>query len=150
MKSDGKVIKLKYSTQFTFCSTLFWAICRKNQTFHWNKKTCVWQTVGSSVWSKQCYLVPSNENELRQMHRTKWFSFPYWTFMELSSKDLRIQKWRWERRETKTSLQNGIESKYFTFFLFTTFEFWNFLQVWKILELPISIHNLWSWVFDFE
>ena len=93
------------------------------------------------VW-RQCYL-PSNENELRQMHRTKWFSLPYWRFMELSSKELRIYIENRNERRKSESIIHLISHIFFYIHRLLNFE--NFLQVWKMLEFPISIHSLWSW-----
>ena len=118
---------------------------RENQTFYWNEEPCVWETgawFGDSMVWRQCYL-PSNENELRQMHRTKWFSLPYWRFMELSSKDLRIYIENRNERRKSESIIHLISHIFFYIHRLLNFE--NFLQVWKMLEFPISIHSLWSW-----
>ena len=82
------------------------------------EKPCVWETDGawfgdSMVW-RQCYL-PSNENELRQMHRTKWFSLPYWRFMELSSKDLSIYIENRNERRKSVSIIHLISHIFFIF-----------------------------------
>ena len=108
------------------------------------EEPCVWETgawFGDSMVWRQCYL-PSNENELRQMHRTKWFSLPYWRFMELSSKDLRIYIENRNERRKSVSIIYLISH---IFFIHRLLNFENFLQVWKMLEFPISIHSLWSW-----
>ena len=51
----------------------------------------------------------------------------------------REQKWKKE-----VCKYNSFDFTYF-FYIHRLLNFENFLQVWKMLEFPISIHSLWSW-----
>ena len=48
----------------------------------------------------------------------------------------------WDERRTSVSIIYLISH---IFFIHRLLNFENFLQVWKMLEFPISIHSLWSW-----